>query len=445
MSRVDSMARRSSRQIDRRRMLMASALAGLQVITIETASAEGLLTQTKNFLKKGAMQDFTKVTMNWDVTFCSYGLDIDVTGQSSVKTLWNDNWFKDADGNEVSSFYSGFGAAWGVGSAGMGGSDPRGSRLPKTFRLTYYDFLEDRFYQVDGELPQQRIFELFKQRSVDKEVNYGTVRPRFDDLRIGVAPRGNIMVWAAGLDQVELQTYKAQQVMKGVTRQSYNASLPGGTFTLMEDRDRVLLKGGRIKPETLARIHAGWVPDPAWYMRTIRVKYPWRHRLTGNVSRITELESYQINGESQSVGAWEIGLYPHATTMCTVPVAAKFWFHDKAGNRHHLWLSFSLRDRAVSEEDVTEVRAAFEQMFPGRTLEDNVYAPLEQDMATVEVNISDDFKTISANLVKGDVRLPLPVGKTQHFALEPFTHWPGMKSEEVTSKQRRLFAEGPGA
>ena len=252
------------------------------------------------------------------------------------------------------------------------------------------------------------------------------------------------MLWAAGLnDQVELQTYRAQE-LPGLTRASYNASLPGGTFTLMEDRWKALA-GGRLKPETLERIKAGWVPDPSWYMRTIRVKYPWRHRLTGNVSQVTELESYQGNAEALSVGAWEMALYQSSTAMRGVPDTAKFWFSDRNGTRHHLWLSFSLRERALSDSDLTEVRAAFEQIFPGRKMEDNDFLPNEQDMATVEVHISDDFKTFTASVVKGDMRVPLPVGKTQHFVLEPYTHWPGNKTEQITPEQRRLFQLGPDA
>ncbi|WP_382154968.1 hypothetical protein [Hydrogenophaga sp. ANAO-22] len=230
----------------------------------------------------------------------------------------------------------------------------------------------------------------------------------------------------------------------GCTGKSYNASLPGGTFTLTESEDRRLMLD-RLKPETIARIDAGWRPDAMWYMRHIRVKFPWRHVMTGNVSRVTELESYQGNAEAETVGQWEMATYTQINRMRGIPDTAKFWFHDLQGKRHHLWLSFSLRERAVSESDLSEVRAAFDELFPKRTLEDNDYLPGEADMARVEVHVSDDFRRFTATLVKGDVRLPLPVGKTQHFELEPFTHWPGTKSERLSPESRRLFQYGPQA
>jgi len=378
--------------------------------------------------------------MKWEISFCRYGLDIDPKGQGDVATLWNNNWFKDADGEDVAFFYSRFGASWGAGSSGMGGPDKNGSRLPQTFRLTYFDYLEDKFYRLDGELPQARIYELFKRRTVDKSVEYGQVIPRFDDLRVGVAPRGNVMLWAAGLaNQVELQTYQAVE-LKGMTRQSYNASLPGGTFTLMEDRWQAL-QGGRLQPATLEKIKNGWVPDPDWYMRHIRVKFPWRHRLTGNVAQLIELESFQGNAESESVGAWEMKVYNLLNVMRGIPDTAKFWFIDRTGQHHHIWVSFFLRERALSESDLSEVRAAFDHLYPHRQLEDNDDLPSDADMATVEVHVSDDFKTLTASLVKGEVRLPLPVGRTQHFALNPWAHWPKQPTPEPEIRQ--LFQYGP--
>lgn len=400
------------------------------------------------FFKRLFMNNNTPetATMKWDVSFCSYGIDIEPRGQGDVTTLTGDNWMKDAGGQLVAQFYTGFGAAWGAGTMGMGGTSNKASLLPKTMRLKYYDYLEDRFYQLDAELPLHRIHDLFFRapRIIDKDVNYGTVRPRYDDVRIGIAPDGHVMLWAAGLgSQVELAQYRAV-VLHGITRKSYNASLPGGTFTLTESEDRRLMLD-RLKPETIVRIDAGWRPDAMWYMRHIRVKFPWRHVMTGNVSRVTELESYQGNAEAETVGQWEMNTYQQIHRMRGIPNTAKFWFHDRQGKRHYLWLEFCLRERAVSEDDLSEVRAAFDELFPGRTLEDNDYLPGEADMAQVEVHVSDDFRRFTATLVKGEVRLPLPVGRTQHFVLEPFTHWPKVKTERLTPEMRELFQYGPPA
>lgn len=380
--------------------------------------------------------------MKWRITFCRYGIDIAPRESGNVETLTGNNWLKDADGNTVALFYTGFGAAWGAGGTSMGGPPDKGARLPKSLRLSYYDTLEDRFYQLDAELPLRRLFELMIEapKIIDRDVNYGKVRARYDNLRIGIAPDGHVMLWLAGLgSQVELATYRAR-VLEGMTAKSYNASRPPSSFALTEDR---WLGLGRMTPPTHERVKAGWRPDPMWYMRHIRVKFPWRHVLTGNVSHVTELESHQGNAEAENFGQWEMGSYTQINRLRGIPKTAFFWFHDKQGKRHYLWLQFSLRERAVSEMDLSEVRAAFDQVFPGRQLEDNDWLPGDADMAQVEVNVSDDFKRITAFLVKGDVRLPLPVGKTQHFELEPFTHWPGNSSDSISPEVRKLFQFGP--
>jgi hypothetical protein len=428
-----------SHSASRRRLISALGLAGASPL----AKAGWLMQLDQSSKEAPSMQAISSETFIWDVTFCSYGIDIEPRGQGDVTTLWTDNWMKDADGNLVAKFFTGFGAAWGAGASGMGGVNPKGSRLPKSLRLRYYDYLEDRFYQLDAELPLQRIYEFFKREYVSiNSPNYGKVRGRFDDLRIGIAPLGHVMVWAAGLtDRVELQTYQALE-LPGMTAKSYNASLPGGTFTLQENRWGNLA-AGKLSPATLERIKKGWTPDPSWYMRHIRVKFPWRFKLTGNVTRITELSAFLGNAEAQSVWAWEMPLYPTLAELRGIPDTCKFWFYDSAGTRHYVWVSFSLRERAVSESDLSEVRAAFDQVFPGRQLEDNQQMPGEDDMATVEVHIPDNFKGYTATLVKGNMRLPLPIGASQHFELKHGTSRFWRSDRQDTPEQTTLFLEGP--
>jgi hypothetical protein len=379
----------------------------------------------------------------WDVDFCSYGIDIDPRAGARVETLPSDNILWDADGLEVARFYSGMGAAWGSGGAIMGGPNPNGAKLPQRLLFTYYDYLEDRFYQLKTELPIQKLFALFQSTTVGMNAPYfGKVHPRYQTLRIGVAPGGNVMLWAAGNtnNQIELGIYRAE-VLEGMTPKSYNA---GGVrpFPLREDRWEEL-SGGRAKPATIERIKAGWVPDPAYYMRRIRVKYPWRFKLTGAASRVTEITSYEANGESTAYGAWEMGVYQTINAMRALPEAAFFWYHDSTGKRHYLWLEFWKKERAVSEADMTEMFAAFEQVLGNRTLEENMFAPNDADMATVEVHVGEDFQTITASLVKGTVRVPLPVGRTQHFALEPYAYWDG--NPTPSAEVIKLFQEGPPA
>ena len=423
--------------LGRRRFALWAGTAG-PLLAANLVAPAARAVDLASFLKGTTMNNPQTAVFKWDLSFCSYGIDIDPRASSRVGTLSSDNIMWDAQGLEVARFYSGMGAAWGLGGSIMGGPDRKGSKLPQRLLFSYYDYLEDRFYQLKTELPIQKLFELFSQPGLARD-NY-KARHKFQSMCIGVAPLGNVMIWVSGYtdNQVELGTYRAE-VLEGMTPKSYNA---GGTrfFPLREDR-WAELSGGRAKPETIERIKAGWVPDPSYYMRRIRVKFPWRFKLTGAVSRVTDILSYEANTESTAYGTWEMGLYQTVNTMHAVPDTAKFWFHDLTGKRHYVWLRFWKRERAVSEADLTEMFAAFEQVLGKRTLEDNLFAPNDADMATVEVHVGEDFQTITASLVKGPVRVPLPVGRTQHFALEPYAYWDG--NPTPSAEVIKLFQEGP--
>jgi hypothetical protein len=180
-------------------------------------------------------------------------------------------------------------------------------------------------YQLKTELPIGKLFELFSQPGLARD-NY-KARPKYQTLRIGAASAGNVMVWAAGYtdNQIELGTYRAE-VLEGMTPKKYNAS-GIRPFPLREDRWEEI-RGGRAKPETIERMKAGWLPDPSYYLRRIRVKFPWRFKLTGAVSRVTDILSYEANAESTAYGTWEMDLYQTVNTMHAVPEAAKFWLHQ---------------------------------------------------------------------------------------------------------------------
>jgi len=321
----------------------------------------------------------------------------------------------------------------------MGGPSPKeGAPLPKRLLLTYYDYTYQKFYQLDAELPLDKLHALFSQKSVDKDINYGTVRPRFDDLRIGAGPDGHIMLWASGLvgSQVELGMYRAKE-LPDLTVEAYNEKIKGG-FELDPQWWRML---SRAKPETIERIKAGWRPDPLHYMRDIRAKYPWHYRLTGAAARMVELIDNRADQQSQGVGAWEMGEYLYGREIRGVPTSAKFWFLDHTGKRHHLFLRFFTRERALSEPDAAPVLAIFAEMFGQYKPEDDFKVLNPEDWGTVEVNVGEDFQSFTASLVRGNKRMPLPVGRTQYFALKPDAHWPGQETPKP--EVVKLFREGP--
>ena len=361
----------------------------------------------------------------WGLSTSHYYLD---KGATQMVTLERENWMKDAQGNVVANWF-GAGNVWGLGGGPMGG-EPRKSRLPKTIRISYYDYQEDRFFQLDAELPQKKIFELFKQRTVDRSRQVGDAIPRYDRFLIGIAPQGHVVLWvrAAGAkDQVELATYKAQ-VLQGMTIDRYNGTgtygpNEGRAFPISTDRWGKLSSTTSLKPATVEKLKSGWLPPVDYYLQQ-RIKYPWRYQMSGN-GRLLEFTETQGNQEHFYVGPWSLAPYLSDAAMRGVPETSTMWFSDSQGKRHSIYLAFFDKERVAGEPDLTPIWQAFRSVFPDRKVEDNDYWPGARDMATVNIHVSDDLKTYAATLIKNELRIPLPVGKAQLFDLEPFADWLG--------------------
>ena len=426
------------------RHCIAIGLLAWAALAAPTVCAETPRSVMNSNTKEPDVPAYETEEFTWSLTVGHYNIDM---GRTGIETLEYGNSFRDAQGKELMRFYGSSGR-YGAGLLPMGGSARR-MRLPKTLQLTYYDYQEDRFYQLNAELPQQKIYELFQQKIVDIDGRGKGVVPRFNAFTIGIAPQGYVMVWistADGLNQMELTPVRAEP-MRDMTVQKYNSTgnydpMRGGrAFPLKEDRWGFLSDGTKLKPETIAKLKSGWVPPADPYLQQ-RIKYPWRFVMTGT-GNLKSFNAYFGNQESVSVQPWEIATYKVKAEQRGIPAAATFWFHDPSGKRHSIFMGFFTKMRVKAEEDFSEVWRAFEAIFPKRTLDDNALLPTEAEMATVEINVSDDLKTYTATLVKGPQRISLPVGKTQFFDLEPNVFWPGNPAPPAEFIQ--LLQSGPAS
>ncbi len=378
---------------------------------------------TSSTLKKEVpMSTIQTETFTWSTNVSNYNVDM---GDVDIHTLLPENWFKDAQGKVVREFY-GSGGMWGVGGPGIGGEE-RTTTLPKTLHMSYYDYIEDQFYVLDAELDQRRIYELFKQKSLNLDYRGKEhIAARYNALVIGVAPQGNIMVWvgeAYGREQVELASYRAT-LRSDITVAAYNARNP--TFKIHTPRLDYLSKS--LKPETVAKITSGLRPNANYYMRRQRIMYPWRYSMSGN-AKLVEYNDRLGNTERSTVWPYELAAKQQLPRLRGAPREAQLFFNDKDGKRHSVYIEFFTHFRVSTEPYLEPVWAALEKMFPGRTLEKNMDLPSEADMATLDVNVSDDLKTFTATLIKGDMRLPLPVApRPQVLDLEPYSHWLGVET-----------------
>jgi hypothetical protein len=99
---------------------------------------------------------------------------------------------------------------WGIASSlHVVGDDTK--PLPNRLQITFYSYLEDKFYQGDFKLPYDRIAELFAAGYPARRGK--TPHITFDTIVAGVAPGGAVSVWLSGIErQVEVFSGLAQEV-----------------------------------------------------------------------------------------------------------------------------------------------------------------------------------------------------------------------------------------
>ncbi|MBZ4044763.1 DUF2931 family protein [Flavobacterium hibisci] len=102
-------------------------------------------------------------------------------------------------------------AGWGNGNGvWVVGDELR--KVPERMVLTWLSYAENKFFTGEFDLPQEKMYELFKK-------NYGKgIHPdgsgfdlKFSELTVGIAPKGLITLWMSGFAQVEIGTYQAHE------------------------------------------------------------------------------------------------------------------------------------------------------------------------------------------------------------------------------------------
>jgi hypothetical protein len=370
---------------------------------------------------------------NWGVTQSDTGevLKFDLNTSNDIIT----NKMFDAQGNEVERWLSN--GQWGRGSHGMGG-DITEKRIPKYFQIAYYDYVEDTFYQLRGELPQQRLYELFKQKTVDVRssgISRGRVIQRFNQIQIGVAPKGYVIVWVGSdghSDQVEIGQYQAQ-INSNLTPSEYNKKYGQGVSFELVDRWPLLKEWNMGKWDQkgealVAKLKTGWLPTPEYYQMA-RVKYPYRIEMTGN-AQLVEYQGRYANKEREFV--LNRDLAKAQTQLKGAPEDLWLFFNDKQGQRHSVRIDFYQKGRIkaepdmngfIGEPDISTVWDAFHKLMPNRTIADNDKPVNDTDMATLEIHMSEDMGEVLAYLVKGNQRIELPLYKAELEDLKPYSYY----------------------
>ena len=121
-------------------------------------------------------------------------------------------------------------AGWGDNGMNMG----EGSIIPDGFEITYFSYLENKFYTGKFALPKQRIRELFEKGLIGyRTKKYVT----YDAMIVGMAPGGVLVVWMMSRDnQIEIGRYQASE-----TELEWNIFAPTVSESRKEEHKKIII------------------------------------------------------------------------------------------------------------------------------------------------------------------------------------------------------------
>ena len=177
---------------------------------------------------------------------------------------------------------------WGSGvSSHLVGPDLKS--LPDRLKITFYSYVDDKFYHGDFELPYDEILRLFQQGYYSPKEE---TRTTYFEIIAGVAPGGQVTVWLGGIDSTkEVFTGQAQETKLEWTKITENTDL-----TRKEYRDEMIEYSRKEMDERERNmLNQKGVPTGLW--SGYRKQFQWEPTFTGQKPpELIDLIKY-YNGE----------------------------------------------------------------------------------------------------------------------------------------------------
>jgi len=164
-----------------------------------------------------------------------------------------DGRFRTSDGKGISLGPEFLEGDWGHALGSMVSGDGT-APAPESLEISYP---EDKFYEGRFALPQQKIYDLLKQGYWDSDdKKHGT----YDELTVCLLPKGGVVLWLSGQNQVLIGRYQAHEIMYDFKRFNEAANRP-----LMVQQERA-----KMPAHVQAEIRTGTLSTKQWdtYLKT---------------------------------------------------------------------------------------------------------------------------------------------------------------------------------
>ncbi|WP_046244100.1 DUF2931 family protein [Hymenobacter terrenus] len=234
---------------------------------------------------------------------------------------------------------------WGASGTTWSSGDDR-HPAPEQLSLTWFSYAEDTFYKGTFLLPQEKIYQLLKQGSWDIEKQKQVT---FNRLTVCVLPKGVVVVWLTGGNQVLVGRFQAAPFTPSA--EQYQRYYGPADRTLMVKNIRA-----RMPATVQAEIKAGTLSTTQWdeWLKT----YPWQVAFAQPLT-LYRYAAYYTSAERTLNPLTRQGMDAYRDVVLTPspkPLPRKLYFYGQTPHKARYLVS-------VAEFDQAELHAAVEQLL----------------------------------------------------------------------------------
>jgi hypothetical protein len=299
--------------------------------------------------------------------------------------------------NTAGSDWTGSGRGW--------SSEP--SPAPDHLSIVWYAPTEMKIYKGEFDLPQQKIYNLFKEGymtfgiPIESEDSKETLHwETYTALTAGLAPKGMVVVWLGGLNKVEIGRYQAKELSKKEANEVYKSHFKMDDYmpeTVVESE----LVSRRVTPEVQEIIKQGKISCKQW--DDYRLRYNWKVEF----NKPLEMYSYYIryfNSEKSGnlppvLTQQEFNKNILEPTSKVVPNKFGMYVTAKNGRK------YLIRLETLDEKETIEAFQKLEEVSP-------------KAIITVFITVDDDFKKFSVTLKNDKKEIILEKALLRLFTLD---------------------------
>jgi hypothetical protein len=271
---------------------------------------------------------------------------------------------------------------WGVIKSGWGDESgtvvagPEKKDLPESLSITWFSFIERKFYILRSELPKEKIAALFKEGYTNDLNKHKT----YTNIVIGLAPGGTVVVWlTAPGKEVEVAHFKARQTTidpESIPDDSKYMFRKGYVETVLSDP---LV----VTPQIKDKIAANGYPELSNYDENYRIKYNWKPQFELPDGAKAKSFSYALyNGEMDKLFGDRFD--KNEVSPKAVPRHCSFYWSYIATNEQHGVKVISFDEKEIMDAFKNVGSANIQFLF--KVAHDNtVFISLKTDNKQIEL------------------------------------------------------------